>query len=254
MALSPEERELQAKRAALAKLESELAERELELATLTAELRAFEARYLSVVGVKFAERDSLEARIAEIRACRSPADSAIHQEAADARRRAHESAAAMSSASESLTDGEFRASEQLKGLYRDLARRVHPDLSLDEEERKRRTPVMAEANLAYAAGSEQRLRALLEEWESSPDSVEGEGVAADLIRTIRKIHQAKRRLPEIGAVILELRGSDLYRLRSEVESAKAHGRDLVAEMAQQLDAENAQLRELLRSLLSVGAS
>lgn len=254
MLLSPEERELQTKTAELASLESELAERELELATLRAELRAFETRYLSIVGAKFAERDALEAQVADIRARRYPAASYVHQRAADARRKADESATAVNAALGLATDGEFKPSEQLKGLYRAIARRVHPDLSVDEGGRNRRTQVMAEANLAYAEGDERRLRLLLEEWESSPDSVEGEGVAADLVRTIRKIHQAKQRLQRIGAEILEVRDSDLYRLRSEVESAKVHGRDLLAEMAQQLDAENARLRVLLQSLLSVEVS
>ena len=42
---TPEEREL-AKKTALTALEGQLAERELDLATLEAEIRAFEARYL----------------------------------------------------------------------------------------------------------------------------------------------------------------------------------------------------------------
>ena len=56
-----EERELVAKQAALAVLNTELAERELELANLQGELRAFEQRRLRAGGVRFAE---LEAQIA----------------------------------------------------------------------------------------------------------------------------------------------------------------------------------------------
>ena len=53
-------------------MEAELAQRELDLATLQAELRAFEARYLRVVGSRFAERDEVEARIVEAAARRRP--------------------------------------------------------------------------------------------------------------------------------------------------------------------------------------
>ena len=56
---TPEERELAAKKADLATLEIRLAQRELDLATLRVESRAFEQRYLRIVGVKFAEIDDL---------------------------------------------------------------------------------------------------------------------------------------------------------------------------------------------------
>ena len=45
--LTPEEQELERKRAELTVLEIELAQRELDLTTLQAELRAFEIRYFT---------------------------------------------------------------------------------------------------------------------------------------------------------------------------------------------------------------
>lgn len=58
---TPEERELAAKNAHLGMLTLQLTQRELDLATLQAGLRAFEQQYLRVVGVAFAEIDDLEA-------------------------------------------------------------------------------------------------------------------------------------------------------------------------------------------------
>jgi hypothetical protein len=254
LTLSPEEQELHAKKADLAPLEGELAERELELATVKAELRVFEKAYLSVVGVKFADRDELEARVAAARARRSPGNRDQQQRAAWARQKADASANAAIAALALNASSDFRPSEKMKALYRDIAKRLHPDLAPNEKSRNRRTQLMAEANLAYAEGDEKRLRAVLGEWESSPESVPGEGVAADLIRTIRKIHQIKERLADIKAQILGLRTSDLWRLRAESEIAKARGRDLLAEMARGLDAENLKLQVLLESLFSVEAS
>jgi len=49
-ARTPEERELAKKRAELTALDGKLAERELDLVTLQAEIRSFAARYLWTVG------------------------------------------------------------------------------------------------------------------------------------------------------------------------------------------------------------
>src|SRR5271165_5432836 len=62
---SPEEEELAQKREELELLQNQLAERELFLANLRAELAAFEGRYLREVGVLYAELDDWNARIAE---------------------------------------------------------------------------------------------------------------------------------------------------------------------------------------------
>ena len=48
------------------------------------------------------------------------------------------------------------------------------------------------------------LRRILEEYESSPESVRGIGVAADLVRVIRQIKQLKSRLVQIDIEITSL--------------------------------------------------
>jgi hypothetical protein len=253
VALSPEERELHSKRQDLEKLEGVLAERELELATLRAELRAFDGVYFAKMAPKFARHDELVAQIAEARARRAPASSYVHARAADARRKAQESAEAATAAI-TVSKREFRPSEHLKGMFRDIAKRIHPDLATDDTSRAKRTELMAKANRAYEEGDEQQLRAVLDEWESSPDAITGDGVAPDLIRTIRKIHQVTQRLPQIEAEIIELKSSDSYRLRNEVEAAKRQRRDLLGEMAYQLDTENTRLEGDLQTLLSMEVS
>jgi hypothetical protein len=89
---------------------------------------------------------------------------------------------------------------------------------------------------------------------SSPDSVQGEGVAAELVRIIRKIHQVERRLADIEAETLELKGSELYALSQRVEAAKTRGRDLLAEMADQLKRQIAVVRTRLDNRPSPGAA
>jgi hypothetical protein len=58
--LKPEEEELARKRQQLAGVESELADRELHLASMRATLAAFERRYLGIVGVGYATLDESE--------------------------------------------------------------------------------------------------------------------------------------------------------------------------------------------------
>ena len=249
---TPEEEELDNKRAQLAALESQLAERELQLATLHAELAAFERRYLRIVGLRYAQLDKIEAEIAEYFATQSPKDSEAQQRAHQARTQARESADAAGEA-DSFDDIEpFTPSESLKKLYHEIARRMHPDMADDPEEKKRRHRIMAEATNAYERGDEARLREILSEWETSPESVTGEGPGADLVRVIRRIAQVERRLQAIAHQINQLMDSELQRLKEKVEHAARDDRDLLAEMAAKLDAEIEDARRRMSGLARNG--
>ena len=97
---TPEEIELQRRQAELLELESQLAQRELDLATFQAELHAFENCYLEAVGIRHQELDRIEAQIAEYIA-------------------------------QLEANKDFHPSDRLKQLYRDVAKRIHPDLATD---------------------------------------------------------------------------------------------------------------------------
>lgn len=246
--LTPEEAELERKNRELTAISDELAERELDLSTLNAELHAFERRYLRTVGTKYAELDDLEAQIAETMARDNPRGSREQEQAAQARAQARESAQATGTAQETEQPGVFKPSEELKALYRQLARRAHPDLATDDNDRARRTGFMAEVNRAYQDGDAARLQALWVQWEGSPEAVGGEGIGADLVRVIRKIAKAHNRLQLIEAEIAKMRESDLFRLRQKVREAEQEGRDLLEEMATALEPRIASARKRLTQL------
>ncbi len=232
---APEERELAVKKLELEKLQQELAQHELDLATLEIDLRTFENHYLRTVGSRLAMLDELEAKIAELKAVRDPQNDVAREKARAARKQADESAERSAvPGADSLTT-EFKPSEDLKRLYREVAKKVHPDLAEDETERLRREQLMTEANIAFENGDTQRLRQILQEWESSPESVKGEGIAAELIRIIRKMAQVKERLRAIESQVAALKRSDLFRLKERVEESKRVGVDLLGRMAQDLD-------------------
>jgi len=250
---SPEEEELQRKRGELETLQSQLAESELELATLRSELVGFERRYLEVVGSRYAELDRLEARIAESFARSRPADPAARQKAQSAGARADESAEVMGNVGREPSGPAFAPTEELRALYRQAAKELHPDLTSDEEERERRKRAMAELNRAYEECDEERIRQILGEWRSSPEQVRGDDTAAQLVRAIREIAQVHKRLEAIKAEIEELAQGELHRLMKQVQEAATRGQELLSQIARQLDARIKQTRAQLRTLSEHGA-
>jgi hypothetical protein len=240
----PEERELESKKAKLASLEADLVQRELDLATLRTELAAFENGYLGTVGILYAELDQIEAQIAEAEARRRPSDLGAQEAAARARTQAEESF----QNARAIGESKSKPTESLKKLFREVAKLIHPDLATNDADRGRRQKLMAEANRAYEDGDEVRLQAILNEWETSPESVEGEGVGPELIRVIRKNSQIQRRFVEIEAEMQQLKTADLYQLWSRTEEAKNQGRDLFKEMASQVEGEIDAARKRLAAL------
>ena len=239
----PEERELRKKLAELSELEGKLAQRELDLATFKAKLNAFEAKYMRIVGVKYAELDEIEAKIAEAKLRENPSDKIAKKKAAQARARADESWEATEQVEEVFE--KFVPSDTLKKLYREVAKRIHPDLSEDDSERLKREELMAKANRAYQEADTEKLRAILSEWEDSPESVKGKGAGAELVRLIRKIAQVEGRLRTIELEMAQLKQSDLYELKKKVEEAKIQGRDLLSEMATKVEEEISKAKEML---------
>jgi hypothetical protein len=226
--LKPEEEEVLRKREELAAIRATLAERELELADLRPQLAGFEGRYLREVAILYAELDEWRARITELHARLNPS-AAAQERAGAAREQARQTYAdAHGKASEIK---EFIPSPELKTLFREVAKRIHPDLSKDAADLERRTRLMAEANRAYEAGDSEALQRILDEYEDGSDAIEGEGIGAELVRLIRQIHLAKTRIAAIEQELAELRQSEIALLKKDAEASERVGKDLLAELA-----------------------
>ena len=225
--LSPEEQELARRRQELAILQAELTDRELSLANLRAELAAFEGRYLREVGILYAELDDWNAKIAEFAAEAAGTEQA-RAAASEARAQADESFAAAHGEAAKAKD--FSPSPELKKLFKDVVNQIHPDRAANEMDRALRNRLMAQANLAYKRQDADALRKILEEYKSSPESVKGDGAAADLQRILLQIRQISKRLAEIQAEVAELTASEIALLMAKVGIAAARGRNLLAEM------------------------
>ncbi len=251
--LTPEDEELARKKASLAELEAQLADRELELASCLADLVYFEKRYLQTVGRRYATLDDLKAKIAEARARQNPQRQDARDQARQARSDAEESARAVGeekpgapTPDDAPSAPKPTRSESLRNLYRQAAKLLHPDLTLDPEEKKKRHRLMGDLNDAYAHGNEERIRAILREWHASPENVQGDGPGAELVRIIRKIAQVEKRLKTIAAEMEQHRQAELFKLKQAVEEAQTNGRDLLKDLGERLDGEIGQVREELK--------
>jgi chromosome segregation ATPase len=226
--LKPEEQEVLRKREELTAIRATLAERELELVDLRSQLAAFEGRYLRLVGALYAELDEWKARISALRARLDPS-AATHARAHEAREQARQTyEEAHGKASETH---EFTPSPELRSLFRDVAKRIHPDFCSDGGDLERRTRLMAEANRAYEAGDVEALQRILDEYQDGADAVEGEGIGAELIRIIRQISQARERVSAIEQELGTLRESEIALLKRQAEESEQRGRDLLTELA-----------------------
>jgi len=226
--LKPEEEEMFRKREELAAIRATLAERELELIDLRSQLAAFEGRYLRQVGTLYAELDEWKARISELYARLAPSTgSKAHAEQARGQaRQTYEDA--HSGASET---SDFTPSPELKGLYREAAKRIHPDFAADPADLERRTRFMADANRAYEAGDAEALQRILDEYQDGANEAEGEGIGAELIRIIRQISRAKDRVSAIERELAALLQSEIALFKKQAEESEQASRDLLAELA-----------------------
>jgi hypothetical protein len=270
----PEEKYLRRKLDELTEIESILAQREAELSALRGGLLAFEQKYESVVGAKFAELDEIRVRIAELSTGLSPpVDSSAREDAphggvaktqatggggsaSRGKRRARRkdtnarSATPPPASAPAKPPAELVPAKTLRQLYRDIAKALHPDLGEDDASRAHRHEYMTRANVAYEAGDEATLRAVLAEWDHAPESVGGQGAGAELVRVIRRIDRAELRLATIAREIEQLQNSGLFGLKTMTEEAGQFERDLLAEMTGRLDGEIAAAKQMLARMES----
>jgi uncharacterized coiled-coil protein SlyX len=228
----PPDTELDGLRARVAELEGTLTERDAELTRLQTELAAFRIHYRQHVGRLHEQVDELERAIDEAeRAVTGPAPEEAPEEASAPAEPAEGSQPAEAPPRDPLP--RF-TSDAVRTLFRDVARAIHPDLAADDPARDRRHTLMVEANRAYELGDAERLRAILEGWQRSPDAVQGRDLAAMRQRLERRITQLEDQLAACASELAALQDTSLWKLKAMVDAAAAGGKDLVADMVRRL--------------------
>ncbi|MEJ7623660.1 MAG: hypothetical protein WKF34_06675 [Pyrinomonadaceae bacterium] len=227
--MTPEEIELDKKAQVLERLSDRLAAREEEIAELRMGLQQFEAQYTMQVGRLYADLDDLEAQIAEEEYKLVPDDEEIKRKAEEMRRIAEESARRAANAENAAI--KWEPTDEAKKIYRALARSMHPDLAIDPVEKAKRHALMAELNVAYSAGDQTAMSKLSDDLRNSPDMILGDAIGDQWVRTMRQISQVQLRLAELLGEKASAEGSELFALRTKMQSEREAGRDMVAQMA-----------------------
>jgi hypothetical protein len=231
---TPEAAHLAEQERVLAELTEQLATKETEFATRAAEFDRFRLHYLRRFAPLYAELDRLEAEVASRVALREDTIEA-HGMASEAAARADESSEALGNsrdwASGPTEVEELRAGPplELRDLYREAAKMIHPDLAADDQERDRRTKLMAALNAAYAAGDAETIARIIDGEAARPEAIIGDDVASRLVRVIRKHVQVRGRLAELAQVGEDLQSDPLFTLFAQCRDPWQLGEDPLAE-------------------------
>jgi hypothetical protein len=135
----------------------------------------------------------------------------------------------------------------IKNLYRALAKRYHPDLVTDPAEKRRREKVMAEVNQAYADKNLSALQALA----SRPEEPERESVKSRqqvIIELRREIDRLRKLVVELESRLHQLVHSSILELKLDVTIARRAGRDLLGEIAADLQKQITEIQIELATL------
>lgn len=234
---APEEVELCQKEELLQEKKEILTERELALSTLQADLRSFEIEYYLKVGEKYVQLDKLQATLDNIFASRIPSDLNAKKRAAESKQKAQQSASDAEQFDQRHENKQpkFEATTELKSIFRELAKLLHPDLTLDPNEKERRHRFMQQINEAYQAGDLKRLNDIYDAEKNNPDIIKGDDVGSSLVRIIRKIAQVEKRIVELDRDLDELHKTDLFILFETVKKENQKGNNLLEKMSTELD-------------------
>jgi hypothetical protein len=207
---TPEEAELLFRRAELAALRASLAAREAELAHLRAHLASFKARYIRQVGVLYLQLDEWEDRIAQLNGTPTPTPAPEPEPAT------------------TPTNNQPRTTNNLKSLFREVAKRIHPDRARNPLYERHRTYLMAQANDAYLRNDAAVLHRML---NGHDPTAEIPSHAANLALTLAQIQQSLADIAAVDAETAALAQSEMAQLQQRSILAATRGQDLLAELA-----------------------
>lgn len=136
----------------------------------------------------------------------------------------------------------------IKEIYKEIVKEIHPDRSSSEHERKAKTDMLKEINIAYEEGNKEKMLILYNKWKYNPEGISLNTVGEELIFVIRTMYKLQKDLSEIEREIDDISDSDIYMLKKEVDRYKGTNINPIRDICISLDKEIQNKRQLLRFL------
>jgi hypothetical protein len=266
----PEEIELENKLGELTALRSQHADARLALQQVRDEISSFESKYNKTLGRRIAELEDLEAEVARLTGY---ADEDEYAESVSGHGRQHRASGhaggqardeaghsgdgARGRGGESFRShrgaekpgkGRLAENKEIKALYREVAKAIHPDLASSALDEAKRTELMSQANRAYEQLDRGTLQDILRKTKATAARAAANDIGSRLIQAIRDIAQEREEIKATRGLTEELRGSYVYRFRQRVADGLAQGIDLFGEMIAAAELNIARARKRLAAL------
>jgi len=260
--LSPEEQEYARYLLKIEERKQQVAELRAEVESTKLLLGRFEAEYHVRVGVLFVELDRVrlaideyEQRIAILKFDPEKTAEKIEQEINEHFTRQREEVRSEEEETkryeqahrreQELPKLDHEAEQRAKRLYRELAKRFHPDLGRTEEERRQRETVMQRVNVAYQIRDLTTLEAMSAEAEVTDEAFEARSIGEKLVWAIREVARLEEVRITLESESDALLQTETYRLWSRQNLGDA----VIERLENELNIDISRLRRRLALLI-----
>jgi hypothetical protein len=252
----PGEIKLEQKRDELASLRARHLEARALLQRLRDEIAQFEKEYDQTLGRRMTELERIEAEIARLSAGATDEDrqdegssryagarsqsytsgseragSTEHQQRSSAGYQKGSATGHQQRAATGYAESPWKSEEQdIKSLYREVAKAIHPDLASAGPAKLVRHELMSKANRAYADEDRRTLQDILRKWRVTHPLAERGDNGNELATLLRQIAREAQDLRAVNATVQELQESYACRFMLRLDAGSALGSDLFAEM------------------------
>lgn len=136
---------------------------------------------------------------------------------------------------------------KIRELFRNLAKRFHPDLAGDDVDREKREKIMAQINNAYSSRDLKTLQSLAHMAKASKNGG-SHSPQAELVRLKMELSDLEAMVFEVEHTIRELDNSPAMQMRTEYKIETQAGRDMLSDLKESYQMRIDELREHLIDL------